>query len=863
MLRKGVLLGVLYLISAAAHAAVTAEPGPLSAPARHLAYGAHSPASYAAMSTHSASDLTAAPGAREALACLALVLLVVGCSSAPRGPRLASAAVLALGSPALSMQAAHAALPSLNVVSHSSSAQSNVPVTFGQTFKAGDVPSGTHVSATGGSGAQLTVQLDGKATHADGSLRHAVVTVLVPSIAANGSQVIQLTNTGSVASGTAVALSDLLATVFDAQVQLNVGGTVYTASARQLLQGATPSAWLSGPLVSEWIVGGPLKTSAGTAHPHLAAYFHVRAYAGNPIDRVRVDVVVENGWTFVVGPAMFSYTANVSVGGASVYTATLNHYHHTRWHRRFWWGADPQSYVQHDTIYLQNTGAVPRYMTLQPSQGYLNSMHQDSVPMSNGDLTQYFPTTGAQDQIGPLPRWTTAYAVSADERAYHNMLANDDSAGSYSIHFRDEATGRPVSIVDHPNVTDQLTAAQGGGLPDPSGGNPNTADDAHQPSIAFVSYLESGDYFYLEELQFWTSWNQLDTTPSNRMGGQGIQVGQVRGQAWTLRNLGQAAYATPDTHPLKTNFVASVGYNLSFNESLYPNNAAANKLGALRSYDGYQNFAPWMDDFYTWSMGYLVDLGFNATSMRNWKAIFPVGRMGTTDYCYLSASAYHLVVGSSDTAWWPDFATLYTQNFGPLTSCPLGGAMIGYPSSATGYPSNLRPALAVAVDSGVAGAGAAWDRLITSSPQPDYSDDANFAVLPRTTAGTGVSLTLSANPTSVSSGQSAALSWVTAGASSCTASGGWTGSQATSGTVTVGPLTSTTSYTLTCTGAGGSATQSVSVAVAPAQPPGGGTSSATATKSGGGAMGLPSILVLLLLCARRAWFAVRVRPLPR
>jgi len=99
-----------------------------------------------------------------------------------------------------------------------------------------------------------------------------------------------------------------------------------------------------------------------------------------------------------------------------------------------------------------------------------------------------------QPAIGPLPRWTTAYVLSADERAYKNMLANDDSAGSYSVHFRDENTGKPVSIADHPNLTDQFSAAEGGGLPDASDGNPNSADAAHQPSIAFVSYLESGDF---------------------------------------------------------------------------------------------------------------------------------------------------------------------------------------------------------------------------------------------------------------------------------------------------------------------------------------------------------------------------------
>ncbi len=763
--------------------------------------------------------------ATAALACVAVVGLLLTACSPRQLPKATAVAVLATGTHLLAGPVAHAGpLPSLTILSHSSSAQSNVPVTFGQTFKPGDVPSGTTVSAATASGTPVTLQLDAKATHPDGSLRHAVITAVVPTLAANGSQVVQLSNTGTGSSGTAVRLSDLLATSFDAQVSLNIGGTTYTASARQLLQNtASPVVWLSGPQASEWIVGGSVKTSGGVAHPHLAAYFHVRAFAGNPINRVRVDVVIENGWTFVSGPTTFGYTASVTVGGNSVYSGTISQPHHTRWHKRYWWGTDPQTYVQHDTIYLQSTGAVPRYMSLTPSQTYLSAMTQESVPMSNGDLTQYFPTTGSQNSIGPLPRWTTAYVLSADERAFKNMLANDDSAGSYSVHFRDENTGKPVSIADHPNLTDQFSQADGGGLPDPSGTNPNTADAAHQPSISFVSYLETGDYFYLEELQFWTSWNHLDANPlppyGYRQGASGIFGVQVRGQAWSIRNLAQAAYATPDGDRYKAELVSSVAANLSNAGSLYANNASANKLGVIASYDGYQLFAPWMDHFYTWTMGYLVDLGFNANAMRAWKAQFPVGIMQTSGYCYLHATAYHLITGTSNTVWWPDFATLYLQNFGVLTACAPGGTMDGYPDQPDGYPANLRPALAVAVDSGITGASAAWDLFMTSTPQPNFADYANWAVVPRQSAGgSGVSLTLSASPNPVVSGQSVTLTWVTAGATACTASGAWTGSKAASGSATVGPLTTGTTYTLNCTGSAGSIQRSITVNIASSTP---------------------------------------------
>lgn len=74
-------------------------------------------------------------------------------------------------------------------------------------------------------------------------------------------------------------------------------------------------------------------------------------------------------------------------------------------------------------------------------------------------------------------------------------------------------------------------------------------------------------------------------------------------------------------------------------------------------------------------------------------------------------------------------------------------------------------------------------------------------------------LALSAGDETVSSGDSTTLSWTSEGASSCEASGGWSGSQSVQGSTTVGPLNSGTTFTLTCEGSGGSSVAMISVAV--------------------------------------------------
>jgi len=77
-------------------------------------------------------------------------------------------------------------------------------------------------------------------------------------------------------------------------------------------------------------------------------------------------------------------------------------------------------------------------------------------------------------------------------------------------------------------------------------------------------------------------------------------------------------------------------------------------------------------------------------------------------------------------------------------------------------------------------------------------------------------VTLSASPSSVSSGESSTLTWGSTNADTCTATGAWSGDKASSGSANTGALNQTSIYTLTCSGSGGSASASATVAVAAA-----------------------------------------------
>ena len=110
----------------------------------------------------------------------------------------------------------------------------------------------------------------------------------------------------------------------------------------------------------------------------------------------------------------------------------------------------------------------------------------------------------------------------------------------------------------------------------------------------------------------------------------------------------------------------------------------------------------------------------------------------------------------------------------------------------------------------------------------------------------GAAPTISVSPATITVGSSATLSWTAINSSSCTASGGWSGSQAAGGTQSVTPsATGTATYTLTCTGSNGSVSSSATLTVSAASSGGG--------HGGGGGLGILTLLSLggVLLASRR------------
>lgn len=642
------------------------------------------------------------------------------------------------------------------------------PVTFGHVFVDGDVPSTTSLALRTSAGAMLATQLDRKATYPSGALRHGLLSAVLPAGTAGRLELVRVEAPPPPAPRD---VSTLLGDGFDATVTVRIAGRTLTASAKTAL--AKSSAWLDGPVATEWGGSVALADAAG-AHPHLHARFDVRRFEGVPGERV--DVIIENDWAFEAGPSSFTYDVDLSVRGKPLYEKkALTHHLRARWHRVLTPFADVV--VRYDLGYLARTGAVPTYdRTVQVDEKALAGWGETAAtvvePMEVRFLDKYFPSTGGRPELGVLPAWSAAWLLSMDPRARRAMLAVADSAAAFSVHYRDRNTDRVASLETYEDMT---ILGRSGDTKHPfpqcttACTTPLTADTAHQPSMSYLPYLVTGDRFHLEELELWAGFNAFVSNPAYRQYAKGLlKSDQVRGFAWTLRTLGQVAFIAPDADPLKKYFATMLENNLAWLTAEQVNGPGKNPLAILDAggaivYDDGLGFAPWQDDFFTASVNVVARMGYRAAdAVLAYKGQAPVARM--RDACWIDAAAYSMKARPTPTGpFYPTYKEAHAATFATLAlndgtrylDLPCAsqaaaefrtkldaqagsnrgpwkaGEMTGYATSNEGYPSNMQPALAAAVDGNVPGAKEAWATFAARPVKPTYRDAPQFAIVPR------------------------------------------------------------------------------------------------------------------------------------
>jgi hypothetical protein len=238
-------------------------------------------------------------------------------------------------------------------------AQTNVPVAFAQIFAQGHLPAGSFVRLVGPGNSIVPCQMDAKATYKDGSIKHALLAAILPSLPASESVTIipDPSGKGSVTygieiaqagpSGTAALPVDFpglnaIATITDNGTDIAGpnAGTIYTANAADRLAFANYKTHRSGPICSEWIVRVPFLTAEGVRHPDLHARFEIQVFKGQ--QRARVHCIVENSWIKPKATPSGStpwepvsllpviYAPKLTIGSTVVYQRNFSGYHRAR-----------------------------------------------------------------------------------------------------------------------------------------------------------------------------------------------------------------------------------------------------------------------------------------------------------------------------------------------------------------------------------------------------------------------------------------------------------------------------------------------------------------------------------------------------
>ena len=572
-----------------------------------------------------------------------------------------------------------------------------VPVTFGQVFKKGDLRQGVLVSAPG-----AAVQADVKRKYDDGSVRFAVISLVLPELDGEATVALRDGVRPQLASELPVQAAELLKTDFDAVVKLKFpDGTERSASARALLKAVGPEAktWLAGPVVTEWLLAGTLLCKDGTPDPDLRVQFHVRAYAR--CKAVRVSVVVENCLDTWAGNIGYDVAVLLGRPGRVVYEKkNVDHRRLSRWRKDFWWpAAPPQADVIHDLASLSASGALPNYdrslvipeKTLAASAAQWSKSGETDI-MGSGSLCKYMPTTGGRSEIGPYPNWTVEYLLSMDPRAKAIVLGNGDLGGSWPIHVRSGKTGRILTLRERPKFWLNGYRAEDKERPlwQPDRKPPppqRTADGkehpyylspdvAHMGSLAYVPYLVSGDFYDLEEAYFWANYALLAQWPVPRQDARGIMSDQIRGDAWGLRNMADAASIAPDGDPEGPYFDARIHNNMAEMTAKMYGPPEYNKLGfwGIRTVADarigdaanprWMITAPWEHDYLIWSLHHLTELGYaDAAKPRDFELRWQVGAFThPREFPPLLAAPYRMVVGELG----PDQKVVFYENWRKL-----------------------------------------------------------------------------------------------------------------------------------------------------------------------------------------------------
>ncbi|HPT26783.1 MAG TPA: hypothetical protein PLZ95_10220 [Bryobacteraceae bacterium] len=482
------------------------------------------------------------------------------------------------------------------------------PTIISRFFAPGEIVAGKCAAAVVG-GSPVATQCDAKTHWPDGSLQHAMLTFK----ASYGDKAVdvEFVPAETPMEGAGLDVEGMLGGDFDfsAILEVETADGYQWVNAREMLKAGMFRYWLKGPLVTQVIVEEqgvePGQDFLAGGHRSIHPMFILTFYQGHR--GVRVEAVNEIAWFNRLQTV--KYTAKLWTGAPGreeiVYNlADYTHLPRTRWRRDTWSGpALGKININHNLAYLVYSRILPNFdlsrtvgqASIDAELRYFDqrnsstSMGAENCAKPGGSCMFYtdFGSTGGRGELGFIPRWDVRYLYTFDQRLYDVMIANANVSGHVPIHVRESAAGkvfhtaaetpadanaRIASVDARPCFVSSWLGENSCGsdrlgfLTQPTMG-PWATDMAHQGAFAFVGYLVTGDWYYLEEMYFWASRNVSAARPGNCdycRGGDSDNPGiygvvnpydNIRGVAWGMRMVIHAATFAPDGSPEKGYFL--------------------------------------------------------------------------------------------------------------------------------------------------------------------------------------------------------------------------------------------------------------------------------------------------------------------
>jgi hypothetical protein len=522
----------------------------------------------------------------------------------------------------------------------------NYPYQFGRVFKQGVIANYPQVLIDG---VAQTTQADVKNRWPDGSVKFAILSLVVPSLSTSA-KTFTFQNQVTVNSTPETKANMLANYDFNCTINATSGGSPITGapvSARTILNavsdatlasntsGDSPNSryWTQGPICTTVILCDHTSKTYdfGTnASKVLRPIFHVQFWP--TLSQYKVRVIVEGSDTTKMADQL--YDVSVSTGNASpttVYTkAAVPHALGTRWTKSFWSGAAPVSLnADHNTAYVASTYTIPNFdpsvelPEAKIAATYATWTSQTRDIYNAGYWTIGMQGPGGRPEISLFPQWNIDFLHSGDYRLQIIAEQNTELAFSWPMAFREGSAskyydaaatipcqGFPSTLYSRPsfmasddntyitgylygsyftNAADRLTFVPPLNLGDPSPTNNNGWQpyDDHVPQPFFIPYLTTGEYVWLEQMQFWASWSAFDAGvlagPSIYSRGPTLTnaalPGAIRRKAWILRNRVSAAVFSLDSSKEKTYYNYLINDAIAIQEGILGITGSANQGG--------------------------------------------------------------------------------------------------------------------------------------------------------------------------------------------------------------------------------------------------------------------------------------------